>query len=210
MKQFKFSAGNVFLFDLREHIVVNESILSETEKKHAFLIQNGGFYLKTRYLVRYTLAEFLNTSKSLIIEKKSAGKPYLPDYPEIDFNLSHSGDFLLLGIGKNCQLGVDIETIKPRENMSGLVNRCFSKNEIQSWLALSDLEKQRYFYQIWTRKEAFVKATGEGISSGLTQIEVAKNLNVFVHVPKKERPAFNWHIMELQVNSAYLATLVFK
>ncbi len=72
MKQFKFSAGNVFLFDLREHIVVNESILSETEKKHAFLIQNGGFYLKTRYLVRYTLAEFLNTSKSLIIEKKSA------------------------------------------------------------------------------------------------------------------------------------------
>lgn len=94
-------------------------------------------------------------------------KPYFKDYPDIRFSLSHSGDVIVLAMGKT-EVGVDIEQVKPRDYLS-IANRHFSAAEVAQINSLED------FLSLWTKKEAYLKLTGEGLS-GLSNAEVVKPL----------------------------------
>ncbi|RZL30652.1 MAG: 4'-phosphopantetheinyl transferase superfamily protein, partial [Pedobacter sp.] len=91
----------------------------------------------------------------------TANKPYLPN---INFNLSHSGDYVVIAIGENA-LGVDVEVIKDHFDHDLLAKVCFTINERKQIGNLED------FYTFWTRKEALLKATGEGLIDNLLEIE---------------------------------------
>lgn len=96
------------------------------------------------------------------MEKTGQGKPYFPDYPEIAFSLSHSGDYLLVAVG-TCPLGVDIECIKPRAKK--LPQYALTAAEFDAYLEQGG--DWAAFYSLWTQKEAYVKYTGEGLGKGL-------------------------------------------
>ena len=171
--------------------------------------------LKTRYIMahgrlREILASYLNTqAEILIFDKLEHGKPYLLEYPELSFNLSHTGDFMAVAVARNCQVGIDIETIHPRSSFSALVKRCFSEQEAIYWQNLSEQEQTRQFYQFWTRKEAFVKATGLGISVGLKDCEVdICNPERFYSVPSVCGLANQWHNRDLQLSESLSAAVV--
>ena len=130
--------------------------------------RNRHHFLATRALVRTVLAYYTGLpSASLEFAKKEQGKPYLINVPSpIYFNLSHSGNVAALAVSAAGEIGVDIETIRPR-NFLAIAERYFHADELTQLLALPEAKREALFFQLWTLKEAFFKATGGGISSGL-------------------------------------------
>lgn len=116
---------------------------------------------------------------------------------------------MALVVAKNCQLGVDIEQCKQRPSLVDLVHRCFAKPEAAWWLQLPEDLQIQAFYQFWTRKEAFVKATGLGIVVGL--IECVLNPNQpqnFLSVPVQCGEPDNWHCRDIDLGLNLCAALV--
>ncbi len=156
---------------------MEEALLSADEWRQAqsfSRMERRQQFIEIRTLVRRRLSAYVGClPQQLNILRTTAGKPYLADYPEVFFNLSHCQKQWVLVITTGRRIGVDIEIIRPRKGMEALVKRCFSHTERQRWNGFSEAEKQRWFYHYWTAKEAFVKAVGRGIALGLEKVQVA-------------------------------------
>jgi 4'-phosphopantetheinyl transferase len=112
--------------------------------------------------------------KQLIFRYSSHGKPYVPNNPlSIQFNFSHSSGIAVLGITKYHPIGIDIELIKPLEDIKLISNQFLSELEHVSFLILPESERLESFYDIWTKKEAFIKAIGKGLSYQLNKFSVS-------------------------------------
>jgi 4'-phosphopantetheinyl transferase len=188
-------------------------VLDSSEKTQAEKLKNP--LLHQRYVaahgqLRTLLAHYVPQSAANIqIQKTYLGKPYLADYPELVFNLSHSDDYIAVAVAKNCQLGVDIEHCKQRLSLNELVQKCFSAKEAAYWQQLPEYLQTREFYQFWTRKEAFVKATGLGISLGLRECAVnPDNPQQFSSVPARCGFASDWHSRDIDLGHSVCAALV--
>ena len=167
-------------------------------------------YVEIHGRLRNLLAQKLNQPpEKITIKKAKHGKPYLADYSELAFNLSHSADRLMIAVGWNCQLGVDIEISKQRINLSGLVDKCFAEEEAAYWTKLPENQKNREFYRFWTRKEAFVKATGHGIALGLNQCVInPENPTELLRVPDNCGKASVWHVLDIDLGEGIYSALV--
>jgi 4'-phosphopantetheinyl transferase len=106
------------------------------------------------------MVEFLRTDK---------GKPYLPRC-DIHFNLSHSGDWALLAVAKAELIGVDVEAVSTARDLIGIAENYYHPHEFAQLQMLAGAAQNDLFYRLWTLKEAFLKATGTGISAGLEKI----------------------------------------
>lgn len=116
------------------------------------------------------------------------GKPYLPDYPDIHFNLTHSGN-MVLAVFAGTETGCDIEKIKPA-NLK-LAKRFFSPNEYAYLSDLKGEKQERAFCRIWTLKESFLKVTGMGIRLPLNSFEFdisRENQGILVRQSYDENP----------------------
>ncbi|MDD1606418.1 MAG: 4'-phosphopantetheinyl transferase superfamily protein [Methylococcaceae bacterium] len=189
------------------------NVLDSHEKNQAEKFKNS--LLQQRYIaahgfLRNILSQYLSVSPdSIRIQKTAQGKPYLVDYPELAFNLSHTGNHTAVAVAKNCQLGVDIEQCKHRTNLADLVRKCFSVEEATYWQQLPEAEQTREFYQFWTRKEAFVKATGFGIAVGLRDCAInPDNPHTFSAVPTVCGAAHTWHSRDIALGEGMCAALV--
>ena len=188
-------------------------ILDAAEQAHAEKIKNDLLhkrYVEVHGRLRNVLAQTLNESPEKIrINKAEHGKPYLVDTPELAFNLSHSGSAMVIALAWNCQLGVDMEYCKPRSGLAGLVEKCFAAEESAYWHKLPEAQKTVGFYRFWTRKEAFVKATGRGIGLGLNQCVVnPEDQAGFLRVPADYGQASIWHAVDIALGQGVCAALV--
>lgn len=105
--------------------------------------------------------------KELVILKGEHGKPYLKDFPHIHYNISHTDGMVACGIGDK-ELGIDVERIRPfRHN---ILRKVFSDAERCRMEQIPEEEHCRYFFQIWTLKESYVKAVGCGITFPLPNV----------------------------------------
>jgi len=172
-------AGEIHVWHFR--LVVPEglepgwrTVLSSTERERA---DKFAFpYLRERYIaahaiMRRLLGGYLGLDPaSLVFEIAERGKPSLPGKP-LHFNLSHTNDHGLLAVTRAGEVGVDIESIDRKLDRTGIAERFFSRAEADELASLpADLQAEA-FCNLWTRKEAWLKATGVGISEGLTKIE---------------------------------------
>lgn len=193
---------------LQDALVLNRnywSILSDSERANAE--QRRSPEMQNRYAAihaqkRLILARYLNCSpESVAIAIAKHGKPYLPDHRDWTFNLSHSGDHYAIAVARNCRLGLDIESPRSRTNLSGLVGKCFAPHEIAYWRALPEHEHIAAFYRFWTRKEAFVKATGRGIALGLDRCVTDPDDPVrMLSVPDDFGPASAWRLFGIELD----------
>lgn len=107
-------------------------------------------------------------------------KPYLNGYPQFNFNISHSGDFVLCAVD-NKPIGIDIEKIRPI-NYSKIIKRFFHTNELNYILNQNPVLQLNHFYEIWTLRESYVKCCGKGLSISLKsfymKIGNCKNIRV--------------------------------
>ncbi|MCD7841391.1 MAG: 4'-phosphopantetheinyl transferase superfamily protein [Lachnospiraceae bacterium] len=111
------------------------------------------------------LQEFNLSGKTIRIEESAYGKPFFPDFPNIHFSLSHSHE-MALAVFADTEVGCDIEyRKKPNEKLAG---RFFCPEE-NIWMiaARTETEREERFYRLWTMKESFIKATGQGLRQPL-------------------------------------------
>jgi 4'-phosphopantetheinyl transferase len=125
-------------------------------------------FIICRSLLKFALALYTQSHiKDISIELLSNKKPYLPKYPDVFFNVSHSGDYAVLAIS-DTPIGIDIESMDLNYPFQETMPSIFNEDEIQ-FIHASD-HKAKTFFRLWTRKEAFVKALGKGIDDNFSKI----------------------------------------
>ncbi len=148
------------------------SLLSITEKERLdkFKFRNGKLtYYSSHVAMRLILSQYLMVQPNQInYHYLSKGKPHID---RIQFNLSHANEIAILGITKKHIIGVDVEFERETVEFEQLAQRFFSTNEANKLISLD--QKVKAFYKCWTRKEAFIKAIGEGLSFPLQDFEVS-------------------------------------
>ncbi|WP_214226796.1 4'-phosphopantetheinyl transferase superfamily protein [Pedobacter sp. B4-66] len=143
----------------------------EFQKATEFKNQNDAKrYLASKFVSKNILAHFVSTPASEIVFKQIANKkPYID---EIEFNISHSANYLLIAVS-SVEVGIDIELVKPDFNTELLLEHCFDQGERNFINRQSS--KAHGFYYAWTRKEAILKATGEGLTDHLNELNCLTN-----------------------------------
>jgi 4'-phosphopantetheinyl transferase len=108
---------------------------------------------------------------AVILTTEPGGRPFLADHPGFDFNLSHTGDWIALATSRNGRIGLDIEIIDPAFPALEIATEFFLPQE-HAWVASGPIDR---FFQLWTAKEALMKATGRGMSLAPDKILVSLN-----------------------------------
>lgn len=156
--------------------------------------------------LRDILARYLHCEpQQLSFSTNRYGKPFLPDH-DIEFNLSHSGDYALIAVTRGRSVGVDVEQIRADVEIESLASRYFSQREISELMSLPVEQRTIGFFSCWTRKEAYIKAHGLGLSLPLDSFDVSLTPNKPV-VLRATRPnpheAAHWTILPLEIDSRY-------
>lgn len=137
------------------------------------------------------------------------GKPALVD-KKIDFNLSHSGDYALIAIARDRQVGIDVERVRLERELESIAKRYFSTREVSELMALPSEQREAAFFNCWTRKEAYIKAHGLGLSLALDSFDVslAPNEPAVLHETRSDPSiASRWTLLSLEVDSGYAGAL---
>jgi 4'-phosphopantetheinyl transferase len=131
-------------------------------------------FLVGRAFLRLVLGRYLQREpQALRFTYGGHGKPAVEDAGDLHFNLSHSGEAGLLGVTRGREIGADIEEVRPRDSLMDIARRFFAPEEVATLSALAPAEQQLAFFLCWTRKEAFLKAGGEGLARPLDQFTVS-------------------------------------
>lgn len=130
-----------------------------------------------RGVLRALLGRYLGTDpRGVAFRYESHGKPALDGEPAahgIRFNVSHSGEMALYALARGRELGVDVEEVRRMEDGLKIAERFFSEAEVAAFRALPDGIRDDAFFNCWTRKEAYIKAVGEGLSFPLHAFDVS-------------------------------------
>ena len=205
------------LLDQPVSAALPESVLSPDEwtraKRFRFERDHNRF-VQCRTALRHILSQYLRLPACEIrLDYQANGKPELAadQNPErLRFNVAHSSELALIAVGFQQRLGIDIERMRADIDIPALSEQCFSAREQASLLSLhADLRFQAFF-ACWTRKEAFIKATGEGLSFPLSDFTVAidpeGNPNI-EEIRGDRSAAKSWYLTDLNLANDYYATL---
>ncbi len=125
-------------------------------------------FATTRSALRLLLGRYLNADpRRLIFDYSRMGKPSLGGEHStsgLQFNVSHCAEMSMLAFTTNRAIGVDIERVRENLDTDEIAERFFSENEKRTLSSLPVFEKRRGFFDCWTRKEAYLKARGEGLA----------------------------------------------
>lgn len=134
-------------------------------------------FVVCRGSLRQILAPYLDLlPREIEFEYNQQGKPFLStgaDAAGLKFNVSHSEGFALVGVTLACEIGVDLEHVRHDIEYNEIAQRFFSHSEAETLKELPPQEQARAFFACWTRKEAYVKARGGGLSIPLDRFEVS-------------------------------------
>jgi len=158
---------------MRKHL--NEE---EAERADKFVFdRDREAYTQARGLLRVLLSRYLGKEPGdIVFATVGNGKPALPDSgdgPALEFNVSHSGDLALYGFTRLSEIGVDIEKRRELKDALQIAESYFSPGERAALRELTPGEQARAFFNCWSRKEAFIKTRGEGLSRPLDSFDVS-------------------------------------
>jgi 4'-phosphopantetheinyl transferase len=127
--------------------------------------------------MRVLLGAYLRRDpQAVVLSASQFGKPFAVSpgrSVRLEFNLSHSGDVALLAVGADRPVGVDVEEVRAERASEEVARRFFSRGEVDDLLRLPAADRTEAFFRCWTRKEAYVKARGEGFSRRLDRFAVS-------------------------------------
>ncbi|KKD38564.1 4'-phosphopantetheinyl transferase family protein [Limnoraphis robusta] len=195
---------------LSEHLEEFEQVLSPDEQERARRYRQKRDHVRfvgARGVLRMILAGYLGVSPSEVeFSYSERGKPFLKaNSTGIKFNVSHSEDKALLAIALNRRVGIDVEYIRPIEVLS-LAKRFFRESEYSLLSTSQGMEQLRGFFQLWTAKEAYLKATGEGLAGleaveiSLSELESAESLEI-------HNTGCDWLLQPLDLGEDYCAAI---
>lgn len=201
----------------KEKIQQLTTILSEEEISRANRFrfeQHRHRFIVARSTLKIILGQYLNIESDRIeFDYTPKGKPRIREGEGLEFNMSHSQTLGLYGVTRDRPIGVDIEYLRPMEDATQLAKRFFCTSEYEAISSLAPKEREKYFFRAWTAKEAFLKATGEGIGGGLDQIEVDLTFQDSVKLLKikgDSQTVYQWSLLPLNPANNYLGAVVVK
>ena len=170
-------------------------------------------FILTRGCLRSILALYLDTlPRAIQIFYGAAGKPAIHSQAQLQFNVSHSGDRAIFAFTPACELGIDLEKLRPISHMQDIANRFFCPAEAAELMSLPEDQRDRAFFLCWTRKEAYIKATGQGLSAALDSFRVSLNPQrpaAFVHINQSVEAARGWTLHSFEAARNYVAALAY-
>lgn len=156
--------------------------------------------------LRGILGQYLHCEPGQInFSANQYGKPALRER-SLEFNLSHSGEFALVAVTLKRKVGVDVERIRQGISSHVIARQYFSKSEVAELETLPLEKREAAFFTCWTRKEAYIKAQGMGLSLPLESFDVSLSPNepaiLRATRPDAEEPT-RWTLMSLDVDPNY-------
>ena len=166
-----------------EHLPSHAALLCPAEQRRAGRIRRQPHrdrYIVGRSLLRRLLGGYLRLPASdLSFSYNGQGKPQLAQAQRenLSFNLAHSGGLAIYAFARGAAVGIDLEAIDPARQIAGVAQRFFTPTEWQAMAQLDADAQIEAFYRIWTQKEAYVKALGDGLLAQIDQFDVAVGSN---------------------------------
>ena len=172
-------------------------------------------FVAARGFLREVIGRYLNAKAAAVKFSYSGyGKPALNGEHKnspLRFNMSHSRGMALLAVTKDKQIGVDVELMRADFASEEIAQRFFSRVEVESFNALPREEQVAAFFRCWTRKEAFIKATGLGLSQPLDDFDVTLASGEPAALLRcKDDDASRWFLCDLEVGDDYSAALAIE
>lgn len=191
-----------------------QSVLSEEELKKTdfFKFKEARIqYIISQGLLRILLAKYLEiTPEKVKVGRHPKGKPYSLDDKSLFFNISHSGGMCVFAFSRECEVGIDIERKRELTALQGLISKNFTASEIR-FITRNPEEELERFFRLWTIKEAYLKAIGEGMRLTPDNPEFAIDRNNVKLVSKKGVFEFeDWILKEFKPSDDFVGTIVYQ
>jgi 4'-phosphopantetheinyl transferase len=178
---------------------VRAARLRSTDLRLRFIIAHGA--------MRSILSRYLGVAAEAIrVDTTPAGKPFLPG-TALSFNLACSDEVALCALAANCQIGVDVERIRAMADADALVRSYFAPGEARAYAALPAVERTAAFFSTWTRKEAIVKAVGDGAQIPLERFEVDIRPSSTQPTIATDLPWIGWRLWSFDPLPGYAAAV---
>lgn len=200
-----------------EHVRDLQRTLTPDEQERAarFRFQRDrDHFIVARGVLRAILGRYLGVEPSqLRFCYSSYGKPALAEKfgrKKLNFNLAHSHELALYAVTRGRTVGIDLEYMRADLAGEQIAERFFSPREVAVLRTLPRNKQEEAFFNCWTRKEAYVKAIGEGLSMPLDQFDVSLvpgEPALLVSTHKDPREAARWSLRALAPGSGYVAAL---
>ena len=195
-----------------------QSILSDDEQQRAdkFLLNAiREPFVRSRCALRMVLARCLDQdAATLKFNYAEQGKPELasPKADDFHFNLSHSEDTALIVVASGRRVGIDISSTRRATRWQPIAKRSFSVSELNLLLKLPDIDQEATFHRIWTQKEAYTKAIGDGYSYGFQKFTVvvdADGSSGLLTDDNNPRSVGEWNMQSINAGPDYIAALAY-
>ena len=190
------------------------TILSNDEREKADRLPSRTIrsrFVSARTFLRNILAGYLRVDPaSLAFFYGAFGKPFLEDAREIEFNLSHSGDVAILAVAYRREVGIDIESISSQPDLDGIARQAFSRAECEALARMPLDQRRNAFFRIWTRKEAYIKARGVGLSyptSAFSVSDIPENEDALIADDQDRVANDAWRVMDVPAPVGFAAAL---
>ena len=197
-----------------------DRILSEEERERAarFYVQRDrNHFAVGRAMLRSILGRYLNADpRHLQFSRGPHGKPVLATERGADalcFNIAHSHDVALCAVARGRDIGVDVERVREDVDVDLIAERFFSQREIAALRLLPPETRLKAFFTCWVRKEAYVKARGDGLAMGLDSFSVSFSPGeppALLDVEGHPEEALAWSLTELDVAPSFAAALAVR
>jgi 4'-phosphopantetheinyl transferase len=194
--------------------------LSADERQRAdrlYFERDRRHFIICRGILRWILGSYLSVEPGeLQFCYGENGKPAVrgqPCYETIRFNLSHSNGEALFAFTRGSEIGVDIEKTRDIPDMDQIAMRFFSLKEYELYSSLSKRKKQEAFFTCWTRKEAFIKATGDGLARPLNSFTVPVGADasaIPLSISGDTKNSVQWKLHAFMPKPGYVAALVIE
>ncbi|HLC42886.1 MAG TPA: 4'-phosphopantetheinyl transferase superfamily protein [Methylomirabilota bacterium] len=191
--------------------------MAEDERRRAerFKFEKGRCqYIVARARLRAILARYLHVEPGRVqFSYTSYGKPLLADEFQnhgLRFNVSHANGMALYAVTRGREIGVDLEYTGRRIDADRIAERFFSDREVSKLSSLPTHARELAFYTCWTRKEAYIKAKGTGLTLPLKSFDVSlcpREPAALLRTEGDPREASRWSLNELRPSSGYVAAL---
>ncbi len=198
----------------RDLDIIEDFLSSEESERRGKIpnIQMQQLFSLRKGLTRMILADFFQQDpREIQYQYDNVGKPFIDrrEFGGYSFNLAHTGRYLLLGIGEEGEIGVDVERVNPSRRTDLMGGTVFSPEELSSYKSYDSSSRLRSFYKTWVQKEAVSKALGLGMALGFTSVTLRSNPRFqaedYQIQISLERGPLPFHISVREKNDIFLA-----
>lgn len=209
--------GMVHLWQIRldgPEITLRYELLSGDEQERALRLREGrprNDFVVTRGTLRVLMACYLGIAPQEVqFGYGTHGKPFLESNSNLSFNVSHTHGLAMMAFVKRRAIGIDVENVSREVEAKRLAERFFTNSEWQALSQLSGQELRAGFFRCWTRKEAYIKAKGDGLALPLSQFDVsiaAADRDALLATRPDPAETSRWTISDVQTAAGYAAAV---